>query len=403
MSRIGRFAATFLPAALAGGLVFGSTFGHASDDDEALEVERIDGVESDDDDADSARRAPGRRTADADRVRRVPPLPPAPPAPPAPPGSPVPPGIWSQPRPGSPVPAGGWSQPPPMHGQGGPDGRFSISVRKGKVQIEGLEVFARHHLEALRQMIRNNPNIPPDVRDRVLARLDTARSIVERRLRSLRTTDLDKIGDEMERMGEELERAMEGLDEELEKLGDRLGKDLAAKLGKDLARGLRPSIRIDGDDDRDRDRDRRRHRRGRDDDDRDDDDRDDDDDDDHDAAVVIPDVDVDIDVDTRGALSDLPDLTLKPAQREQIVKLRTSYEKEIAVARKQLDDASKRLEVALADPRIGDLEIAKYIDQVSSHEAAIRKARLLTWVNARRVLDEAQRKKIEDAAGKRRR
>jgi Spy/CpxP family protein refolding chaperone len=119
--------------------------------------------------------------------------------------------------------------------------------------------------------------------------------------------------------------------------------------------------------------------------------------------VVIPDVDVDIDVDPRGGLGDLPDLTLKPGQREQIVKLRMSYEKEITVVRKQLDDASRRLEVALADPRTSDVEIAKYVDQVSSHEAAIRKARLLTWVNARRVLDEAQRKKIEDAAGKRRR
>ncbi|HSK02546.1 MAG TPA: hypothetical protein VK932_14940, partial [Kofleriaceae bacterium] len=321
------------------------------------------------------------------RVRRgPPPPPPAPPAPPAPPS--------------------GWSQPPPMHGWGGPGGRFSVSVRKGKVHIEGIEAFARHHLESLRAVIRHDPNISPDVRDRVLARLDTVRSIIDRRLRSLDMTDLDRLGVEMEKMGAELEKAMEGLDEELEKLGDRLGKDLAAKLGRDLAaklgrdlaRGLRPSIRIDGDDDRGRrrDRDRRRDRRGRDDDDRDDDR----DDDDHAGAVVIPDVDVDIDVDARG---DLPDLTLKPAQREQIVKLRTSYEQEIAVARKQLDDASKRLEVALADTRTSDLEIAKYVDQVSSHEAAIRKARLLTWVNARRVLDEAQRKKIEDAAGKRRR
>jgi Spy/CpxP family protein refolding chaperone len=262
-----------------------------------------------------------------------------------------------------------------MPGRGG---RFSVSLRDGKVHLGGLEGFARYHLDAVRVMIRNDPSIPPDVRDRVLARLDKARAIIERRVRGMQTTDLDKIGEEMEKMGEELEEAMEGLEEEMEKLGDKLGQDLARRLGRDLARGLRPGIRFDP---RDRDRDRRHGR----------DHGHDDDDDDH------------IDADSRGAIRDLPDLTLKPAQRAQIVKLRTSYEQQIAVARKQLDDASRRLEIALADPRTSDADIARYVDQVSSHEAAIRKARLLTWVNARRLLDDEQRQKIEDAAGKRHR
>jgi DNA gyrase/topoisomerase IV subunit A len=292
-----------------------------------------------------------------------------------------------------PPPPGGWSQPPPMPVPGGAGGRFSISIRNGKVHIDGLEGFARHHLESVREMIRNNPNIPPDVRDKVLARLDTARAIVERRLRNLSSTDLDKLGDEMEKMGDELEKAMEGLEDEMEKLGEKLGKDLAKKLGKDIAKGLRPGIRIDGrDHDHDHDHDRGDGDDG--------DDSDDDGDDDHARGVVI---NPGVDMDTRGAIRDLPDLTLRPAQREQIVKLRSSYEQEIARARKQLDDASKRLEIALADLRTSDADIEKYVDQVSKHEAAIRKARLLTWVNARRLLDETQRKKIEDASGKRHR
>jgi Spy/CpxP family protein refolding chaperone len=116
-------------------------------------------------------------------------------------------------------------------------------------------------------------------------------------------------------------------------------------------------------------------------------------------VAVAP--DDDSDADTRGAIRDLSDLTLRPAQRDQIVKLRSSYEQQIAVARKQLDDASRRLEVALADPKASDADISRYVDQVSAHEAAIRKARLLTWVNARRVLDDAQRKQVEDASRKR--
>ena len=46
------------------------------------------------------------------------------------------------------------------------------------------------------------------------------------------------------------------------------------------------------------------------------------------------------------------------------------------------------------------LEMGKSIDAVTQQEAAIRKARILAWVNARRVLDDAQRKKVEAAAAK---
>jgi Spy/CpxP family protein refolding chaperone len=353
---------SLLPAMVAGGILFGAAFGHASSGDDYAPGD------------DAEHRAPPRRTADA----RLPPLPPAPPAPPVSPVPPVP-----------PVPPGGWGQRPPVPV---PGGRFTITSRNGKIHIDGLEHLVRHHLDMARDAIRNNPNMPPDVRDRALARLDRARAIMERRLASMSTADAEQLGEEMERMGDELEKALEGLDDDLEKLGDKLGKDLARKLGRDLARGITPKIRFD------------RHRGGDDDDDRADADADDDDGDDadhggHDRVVVIgPDADAGV----RGAIPGLPGLTLRSTQREQIVRLRSSYEQQIATARAQLEDASRRLEVALGDPRTSDADIARYVDQVSSHEATIRKARLLTWVNARRLLDDSQRKKIEDAAEKRR-
>jgi Spy/CpxP family protein refolding chaperone len=377
MNRVRRLVTTILPAALAGGLLFGIAPGRASGDDG-----RGADADADADTDGDARRAPGKRTADSRGPRPLPPLPPAPPAPPAPPGTPVPPGGWH-------------GHPPPLPGRPA-GGRFSITIRNGKVHIEGLDGFAQHHLESVRRMILNNPDIPPAVRDKVLARLDRARSIVERRVRSLPATDADKLGDELEKMGDELEKAMEGLEEEMEQLGDKLGKDFAKKLGKDLAKGLRPGIRIHPghDHDHDHDGDADDDHDGGDDDDGGDDG--DDDDDDGDAAAGP-------DADARSSMRDLPDLTLQPAQRAQIVKLRAGYEQQITTARKQLDDASKRLEIAIADPKATDADIARYVDQVSLHEATIRKARLLTWVNARRLLDDAQRKKIEDAAGKRHR
>ena len=49
-----------------------------------------------------------------------------------------------------------------------------------------------------------------------------------------------------------------------------------------------------------------------------------------------------------------------------------------------------------------DAEVAKYVDQISAQEAALRKARLLAWVSARRLLDTAQKAKLQAAtkAGK---
>jgi hypothetical protein len=359
---------TLLPAMLAGGILFGAAFGHASS---GSGDDRAPGADADAD-ADVVHRAPARRTADGRQTRPLPPLPPAAPTPPAPPAPPVPPV----------PPPGGWGQPPGP-GHGGFGGRFTTS--DGKVRIEGLEGFVRQHLDAARDAIRNNPSIPPDVRDRALARLDRARAVALRRIANLRTTDLDQLGDEMEKMGDELEKAMEGLDDEMEKLGEKLGQDLARELSKNLGKGFGPKIRIE-----------RRRDRG--------DDGDDGDDgggDDHGrVGVVGPDVDVDVNV--RGGIRGLPDLRLQPGQRAQIGQLRSSYERRIADARKQLDAASERLRIALDDPRTSDADISRYVDQVSSYEAEIRKARLLTWHSARRLLDDSQRKQIEDAAARKR-
>ena len=96
-------------------------------------------------------------------------------------------------------------------------------------------------------------------------------------------------------------------------------------------------------------------------------------------------------------IADLDDIALKPSQRDKIAKLRASSDAEVAMAQKRLDDASKRLETALADTKTTDAQVALLVDQVSSHEAAIRKARLLAWVGARRVLDADQIQKLEQA------
>lgn len=332
MSRIRTLFTVVVPSLLAGGLIFGSAFGHAS-------VGRDELI--------------GYWPAASDvtatgAAKQVPP--PAPPAPPK--GPPAPP-------------------KPPKHGAGS---GVSVSIDNGTIKIDGVKGMVAGQLDAVRDSLRNNPAIPKDVRDKVLERLDKVRTSVDKRLSHLDVSDPDKLGEEMDKMGEEIDKAMEGFDKDMEKWGDKFGKDLAKDLTKNLGHLGNLNIHI-GDDD--------------------------DDDDDTAGVPMAPDVDIDADdSDLRDAIQDLKDVALKPAQRDAIGKLRADSDRTVAAARKQLDDLSDKLHTALGNPATTDVQIATYVDQISAQEAAIRKARLLAWANARRVLDDAQRKKIEDAAKK---
>jgi Spy/CpxP family protein refolding chaperone len=217
-------------------------------------------------------------------------------------------------------------------------------------------------LDIARNAIRNQPGIPKDIRDKVLVRLDKARASVEKRMSNAKLDDLEKLGQEMEKMGEEIEQAMEGLEDDLAKLDVDLQQQLGKRLGN-----LQLDLDLDADDDR--------------------------------SGIPMPPGGLDDD-DLKDAMADLKDLALKPAQRDAIRKLRADSDKTVAAAKQQLDDASAKLRAALANPATSDADIARQVDQISAHEASIRKARLVAWNQARRVLDEAQRKRLQDAAQK---
>ena len=96
----------------------------------------------------------------------------------------------------------------------------------------------------------------------------------------------------------------------------------------------------------------------------------------------------------------LGDLSLQPQQRQQIQQLRANSRAQIEQARAALQQASEALQQAVENINASDAELEKAIDQVSQQEATIRKAKILAWHDARRMLDEAQRKKIQDAAAR---
>jgi tetrahydromethanopterin S-methyltransferase subunit G len=340
MSRVRQLFMIVLPSMLVGGLVFGPALSQAHDGRDSIVAFADDGGASDN--ADVPRRAERPRTAQG-------PTPPTPPKPPKPPRAPAPP-----------------------H----PHGGVNVSINGNRIDVSGIEGMVRGQLDGVREMIRNNPNIPPPLRAKILARIDKVRGTVDKRLSKLKGKSLEQMGEELEQMGEEIEQAMEGLEEELEQLGDQVGKDLGKNIQKNL-KNKNFKFKFDHDPDPD------------------------DDEDVADAIPMTPDLDDVDDGDMREALDDMKGMAIKPQQKEQIARIRAEADKTVTVARSRLDELSKKLEGALANPRTPTGDIERYVDQISAQEAAIRKARIVSWVKARAVLDDGQRKRIEAAAAKR--
>jgi hypothetical protein len=239
------------------------------------------------------------------------------------------------------------------------------------VQIDGLDQMIDQHIQAALDTVSHDHNIPEAVRQKIVKRLEKVKQKVHAKAAKGK---LD--ADDLEDLGEEIGEEMEDFGKEMEKWGEEFGKQMEKQLG-----GMNVKIGARDDDD---------------DDDRDDHDDDDDDDDDHDDIAGF-DVDDDDD-DLADAIKDMGDLLLAPAQRDQIKKLRLDSDAKVATAKRELDRASDRLQKQLDNPATSEADIARSIDAVAQQEATIRKARILAWHNARRILDDSQRKKVEGAA-----
>jgi hypothetical protein len=246
-------------------------------------------------------------------------------------------------------------------------GGVSVQIHDGKIQIDGVSDLVDGAIHDAQDAIKTS-GLPADVRDKLQKRLDKVKDTVKNRLSHLDASNLDQLGDELGKMGDEIGKQMDEFGKEMEKYGK------GSNFGKGWS-GHGGHFKWDSKDK----------------------DKDDDDDDDADLPSA-PDVDDADDLDD--AVKSLGDLSLKPPQREQIQKLRAESDRQVAAAKKQLDQASDTLKKQLDNSATSDADIARSIDAVTQQEAAIRKARILAWHSARRVLDDAQRKKVEDTAAK---
>ena len=355
MSRARTLFLTIIPSAIAGGFLFASAFGHAETGRDGTL-----GYWPAASDAATSRVL----VAQADpRPRPRTPMPPMPPAPPAPPTV-------------GPTPPTPPTPPTRRHSGRSNHSGMTFSIHDGKLEIDGIAELVQDSLEKALDTLDNLPDVPPDVRDRLKGRIKGVREKIKARLGKLKSMDLDKLGPEMERMGDDIEREMSGLDQDLAQLGDKVGKGIALKFGKDFAKNFGPQPGNDSDDADD----------------------DDDDDDSESVAVVGPGVDSDpVASDMGPAIAALKGISLDADQRARLARLRAESETKVRDAKRELETMSNRLHDTLRNASASEDDIARQIESISQVEATIRKARILSWVRARSLLRKDQRKMVEDA------
>jgi Heavy-metal resistance len=267
--------------------------------------------------------------------------------------------------------------------------------------LDGIRSLVRGRLQAARQAIAA-ADMPPPVRAKVLARFDKVNAIVDRRLSKIDFKNLDQLEAQMEGLGEEIEAVMEGLEEELEELtkADPRLRGQLKQLGKF-------QMKLSGHDDGD-----------------------DDDDDDSGWSMPVPPVPPvppvaavppvppvaavppvppvppvpsygGYDPSNLGSFDDSAfgsvDLKLRPDQRAGLKAARIQSEVQVKAATKALNRLSEQLNTALRNPNAQPAEVTGLVDAISTQEATIRKAQILSWIRARALLDPRQRKLLEDS------
>ena len=272
----------------------------------------------------------------------------------------------------------------------------TINGNLGLGNLDGIRALVRSRLQGARAAILSS-NMPPQVRDKALARFDKVNAIVDRKLAKIDFRDLEQLGEQMEDLGEEIEGAMEGLEEEMEALAksDPTLKRQLKALGKQF------DFHMDFDDDGDDDSWGYSM-----------------------PAPPMPPMPPMPPVAPMAPMAPLPprpplppappagwssvdvsgydddsfdgsDLKLRGDQRNRLREVRQQADEQIRNAKKQLDRLSEQLNAALKNDRTQTSEAIRLVEAISAQEVIIRKARVTAWLNARDLLDARQRDVLE--------
>jgi hypothetical protein len=233
-----------------------------------------------------------------------------------------------------------------------------------KIDLDDIDDLVDEQIEHALDAIGDNDQIPAHVREAVKSRLEKVRIKVKKRIAKVGTTDLEGLKVELDAMGDELGQEME-----------RFGKDME-KWGKDFEKQMKKKIVIKGGDP-------------------------------WKGAAIDPPDNIDfpdsIDVDDLDDMKDVADamaslrgqIKLDPRQKEELRRLHAESDAKVQRSKDQLEAASEALRSQLESGSTNEDQIAKSIDNITRLEAEIRKARIISWVRVRKILDESQREKLE--------
>jgi hypothetical protein len=298
---------------------------------------------------------------------------PRPPTPPTPPTAPTPP----------------TPPTPPMPGHHGMGGGFTVNIHNGKVEISGLQEMVDSQIDAALANIEAVKGLPPEARAKLEKNLRKMKGKLAKRLSKLDARDLDQLDDELDQIGDELGQQMDEYGKQMEQYGqdmDKWGKQFEKNFAKNFSKSWKNSQHIHIENDSN--------------DSSDSNDTNDtsDSNDSNDTDDDLPGVDVDSAMTPPPMVGDVRGIDLRPDQRQALKTIRRDSDAQVTRAKQLLDQASDNLRETLARPDASDVEVTRAIDAVTQQEAAIRKARILGWVNARRILDDSQRQRIEHGA-----
>jgi Spy/CpxP family protein refolding chaperone len=276
---------------------------------------------------------------------------------------------------------------------GDPDRMTADQARAAADQARAAADEARAQLEQARAEIESNGSLSPKMRDAILKRLDKAQKVIDKHLKGLKFNgDWDDFGQQMEAFGESMGEAFQGMDADFADLDEVIAKQVQKALKHGLKGGIRGGIQIDlGDDD--------------------------------DPVVAPlpplpptapvppvppvpsatpPDFDFDdaydLDMSDMDLSIDLGSLGLSGSQSSTLRSIIEDEQRAVQPAEQQLEQLSEQLRDTLENDDVDEAQIGALVDKMAEREAQIRKARLLAWAKARKLLDDDQRKKVHKAA-----
>ncbi|HVK88067.1 MAG TPA: Spy/CpxP family protein refolding chaperone, partial [Kofleriaceae bacterium] len=92
---------------------------------------------------------------------------------------------------------------------------------------------------------------------------------------------------------------------------------------------------------------------------------------------------------------DLDELQLTKAQRAELRRIGRDQQVVIAPAEQKIHELSRELRKVVDEINADEGQVGRLIDQISAEEAKVRKARITAMTRTRKVLNEAQRRKLD--------